>query len=114
MEFLIYNEIGDLNQARALGELYVKTFPSDTEMQIRLAVVHSRSNNIDDLDRFLETSVNLAHLSLRAYLDLAHLYYARAKPERTLDIITRRGEDITIIQKLTSNISGYTIKSTRN
>ena len=87
MEFMIYNEIGDMNQARAVGEMYVDAFPSDIEMQIRLAVVYSRSNHLDALDRFLEMSSDFANISLRSYFDLAHLYQLRSKPEKALDII---------------------------
>ena len=87
MEFLIYNEIGDMNQARSVGEMYVNAFPNDIEMQVRLAVVHSRSNHLDALDCFLEMSLDLANLPLRSYFDLAHLYQLRSKPEKALDII---------------------------
>ena len=87
MEFLIYNEIGDMNQARAVGEMYVNAFPSDIEMQIRLAVVYSCSNNISELDCVLDKSFDLESLTLRSYFDLAHLYQIRSKPQRALDIM---------------------------
>ncbi len=87
MEFLIYDEIGDMNQARAVGEMYVNAFPSDIEMQIRLAVVYSCSNNISELDCVLDKSFDLESLTLRSYFDLAHLYQIRSKPQRALDIM---------------------------
>ena len=87
MEFLIYNEIGDMNQARAMGEMYVKAFPSDIEMQIRLGVILLRSNHFEELDRLLETSFDVKNLTLRAAFDLAHLNQIRSKPETALDIM---------------------------
>ena len=87
MEFLIYYEIRDMNQARAAGEEYLNAFPDDTEMQIRLAVVYSCSNNISALDCVLDKSFDLESLTLRSYFDLAHLYQIRSKPQRALDIM---------------------------
>ena len=87
MEFSIYNEIGDMNQARAVGEMYVNTFPSDIEMQIRLGVILLRSNHFEELDRLLETPFDVKNLSLRASFDLAHLHEIRSKPETALDIM---------------------------
>ena len=87
MEFLIYNEIGDMNQARAVCEVYINAFPDDIDMQIRLAVVHSRSNKLEEVDRLLEKSFDLENLSLRSCLDLVYLYRIRSKPEKALDIM---------------------------
>lgn len=92
MEFLIYNEIGDMDQAQAVGEAYINAFPDDIEMQIHLTVIYSRSNRLEDVDRLLERSFDLKNLSLRSCFDLAHLYRIRSKQERALDIMyeTRR------------------------
>ena len=87
MEFLIYNEIGDMNQARAVCEVYINAFPDDADMQIHLGIVHWRSNNLEEVDRLLEKSFDLKTLSLRSYFDLAHLYQIRSQPEKALDIM---------------------------
>lgn len=87
MEFWIYVEIGDMNQARAVCEVYINAFPDDIEMQIHLAVVHSRSNKLEEVDRLLESSFDLENLSLRSCLDLVYLYRIRSKPEKALDIM---------------------------
>ena len=87
MEVLIYNEIGNLNQARAVGEMYVNAFPSDIEMQIRLGVIRLRSNHFEELDRLLESPFDVKNLSLRASFDLAHLYLVKSKPEKALGIM---------------------------
>ena len=95
MEFLIYNEIGDMDQAQAVGEVYIDAFPDDIDMQIRLAVIYSRSNRLEDVDRLLDKSFDLENLSLRSCLDLAHLCRIRSKQERALDIMyeTRRAHN---------------------
>ena len=92
MEFLIYNEIGDMDQTQAVGKLYIDAFPDDIEMQIHLAVIYSRSNRLEDIERLLDRSFDLKNLSLRSCFDLAHLYRIRSKPETALDIMyeTRR------------------------
>ena len=87
MEFLIYNEIGDMNQARAVCEVYINAFPDDADMQIHLGIVHYRSNNLEEVDRLLEKSFDLQTLSLRSYFDLAYLYRIRSQPEKALDIM---------------------------
>ena len=87
MEFLIYNEIGDMDQAQAVGEVYIDTFPDDIDMQIRLAIVHYRSNNIEELDHLLERSFDLKNLSLPVCFNLAYLHQIRSKPEKALDIM---------------------------
>ncbi len=87
MEFEIYNEIGDMNQARAVCEMYINAFPDDIDMQIRLAVVYSRSNKLEEVDGFLDRPFDLKNLSLRSCFDLAYLYRIRSKPEKALDIM---------------------------
>ena len=87
MEFMIYNEIGNMKQAQAVCEVYIKAFPDDIDMQIRLAVVHSRSNKFEEVDRLLEKSFDLENLILRSYLDLVYLYRIRSEPEKALDIM---------------------------
>ena len=87
MEYVIYDEIGDMNQAQAICEAYLSKFPDDTDMQISLASIHYRSNNIKELDRLLERSFYLKNLSLPACFNLAYLHQVRFKPEKALDIM---------------------------
>ena len=87
MEYVIYDEIGDMNQARAVCEAYLNKFPDDTDMQISLASIHYRSNNIKELDCLLERSFYLKNLSLPACFNLAYLHQVRSKPEKALDIM---------------------------
>ena len=92
IEYKIYEEIGDLNQAQMLGEAYLNAFPDDADMQIDLANVYYRLNNIEEFNRLLERSFDLKKLSLPACFELAHWYRIGGKLEKALDIMyeTRR------------------------
>ena len=92
IEYHIYKEIGDLNQAQMLGEAYLNVFPDDADMQIDLVNIHYRLNNIEEFHRLLEKSFDLKELSLPACFELAHWHHIGAKPEIALDIMyeTRR------------------------
>lgn len=87
MEYAIYDEIGDMNQARAVCEAYINTFPDDVDMQIRLGLVHFRSNNLEEVDCLLEKSFDLDNLTPQSCFDLANLYRIRFQPEKALDIM---------------------------
>ena len=87
MEYAIYDEIGDLNQARAVCEVYINAFPDDVDMQIHLGIVHYRSNNLEEVDCLLGKSFDLKNLSLQSCFNLANLYRIRFQPEKALDIM---------------------------
>ena len=92
IEYEIYKEIGDLNQAQMLGEAYIDIFPDDPDMQIDFANIYYRLNNIEEFNRLLERSFDLKKLSLPACFELAHWHRIGAKPEKALNIMyeTRR------------------------
>ena len=92
IEYEIYKEIGDLNQAQTLGEAYLNVFPDDADMQIDLVNIHYRLNNIEEFNRLLEKSFDLKELSLPTCFELANWHRIGAKPEIALDIMyeTRR------------------------
>ena len=90
IEYEIYEEIGDLNKALAVCEMYLDAFPDDTDMQMHLAYVHHRLNNFEKFDRLLERlerSLDLKNLSLQSYFNLAHLHQIGSKPEKALEIM---------------------------
>ena len=87
MEYAIYDEIGDMDQSRAVCEVYINAFPDDADMQIRLGVVHLRSNNLEEVDYLLGKSFVLKNLSLQSCFSLANLYRIRFQPEKALDIM---------------------------
>ena len=87
IEYEIYEEIGDLNKALVVCEAYLSAFPDDTDMQMRLAYVYHRLNNVEEFDRLLERSFDLKSLSLQSCLNLAYLHKIASKPKRALDIM---------------------------
>ena len=90
IEYEIYEEIGDLNKALEVCEVYLSAFPDDTDMQIHLAYVHHRLNNFEEFDRLLERlewSFSLKNLSLQSCFNLAHLHQIGSKPEKALEIM---------------------------
>ena len=87
IEYWIYEDIGDLNQALEVCEAYLKKFPNDTDMQIHLGYVHYRLNNDEAFKRLLEKSFDLDELSLQSCFNLANLYRVGSKPEKALHIM---------------------------
>ena len=94
-EYEIYKEIGDLNQAVAIGTEYLKAFPGDLNMQMDLAHLHYRLGDIEAFKQLLEPlegQFDLKNMSLESCLNLVYLYKIASKTKRALDTIyeTRR------------------------
>ena len=93
MEVMIYEEIGDMNQAETVCKEYLKKFPDDIDMRIRLSMVLFRSNNEVELDNVLDSFTDfktfsfLKDLSLEACFQLAQLHQIRLQPEKALKIM---------------------------
>ncbi len=93
MEVVIYEEIGDMNQAETVCKEYLKKFPKDYNMRIRLGMVHFRSNNEEDIDNVLDSFPDfknysfLKNLSLEACVQLAQLHKIRFQREKALKIM---------------------------
>ena len=93
MEVVIYEEIGDMNQAETVCKEYLKKFPKDYNMRIRLGMVHFRSNNEVEIDNVLDSfpdSKNysfLENLSLEGCVQFAQLHQIRLQPEKALKIM---------------------------
>ena len=92
-EVVIYEEIGDMNQAEIVCKEYLKKFPNDIDMRIRLSMVLFRSNNEVELDNVLDSFTDfktfsfLKDLSLEACFQLAQLHQIRLQPEKALKIM---------------------------
>ena len=97
-EVMIYEEIGDMNQAEVVCKAYLNKFPNDIDMQIRLGLVYYRSNKEKEIDNILGSFSDfknfsfLKNLSLEACVQLAFLYQVRSEPEKALQVMyeTRR------------------------
>ena len=97
-EVIIYEEIGDMNQAEVVCKAYLNEFPNDLDMQIRLGLVYYRSNKGEEIDNILDSFSDfknfsfLENLSLEACAQLALLHQVRSQPEKALQVMyeTRR------------------------
>jgi tetratricopeptide (TPR) repeat protein len=87
IESAIYEEIGDLAKAEEVCKEYLRLFPDDFEMKLRLAVVNFRANDFEELDNFLKSPIDLDALSLEAGLQIAYLYEARGLSQKSLEIM---------------------------
>ncbi len=97
-EVMIYEEIGDMNQAEVVCKAYLNEFPNDIDMQIRLGFAYYRSNKGEEIDNILDSFSDFKNfsfrenLSLEACVQLAFLYQVRSQPEKALQVMyeTRR------------------------
>ena len=93
MEIVIYEEIGDMNQAEAVCKEYLKKYPHDNNMRIRLGMVLFRSNKETEIDNVLDSFPDskdfsfLKDLSLEACVQFAQLHQVTSKPEEALQIM---------------------------
>ena len=92
IEYEIYKEIGDLNQAVVIGKEYLKAFPDDLNVQMDMAHLHYRLGNIEAYKRQLEGQFDLKNMPLQSCINLVYLHKIASKPESALDIMyeTRR------------------------
>lgn len=97
-EVIIYEGIGDMNQAEAVCKAYLDKFPNDINMQIRLGLIYYRSNKAEEIDNILDSFSDfknfsfLENLSLEACAQLALLHQVRSQLSKALQIMyeTRR------------------------
>ena len=92
MEVIIYEQIGDMKQAEAVCRAYLKEFPDDIDVQIRLGMVYYRSGKAKEIDPALDSFSDFKNLSLPACVQLAHLYQVMSESEKALRVMyeTRR------------------------
>ena len=64
MESVIYEEIGNLPKAKVLCEEYLKEYPDDFSMKMRLAIINLKSDKFEELDQFLNAPVDIESLEL--------------------------------------------------
>ena len=93
IEVMIYEENGDMNQAETVSKEYLKIFPNDIDMRIRLGMVLFRCNKETEIDNVLDSFIDfmdfsyLKDLSLESSFQLAQLHQIRNQPEKALEII---------------------------
>lgn len=77
LEISIYNEIDDLEATKNLIKDYLKIFPNNLEMEINQAFIDLRSNNLEDVDSFLNSPLDLEKMTLRHFIGIVKLYNIR-------------------------------------
>lgn len=82
----VLDEAGDLPAARNIAENYLALFPTDFEMQIRLACVLQRQGDLEGVDSFLDTPMPLDALPMGMALRVAALHAYRGRMEQALDV----------------------------
>jgi len=82
----IYEEIGDLPAAKAACETGLKKIPNDNELELRLAVVNLRSNNLQAVDAFLNQPKSWVSVSFAMALQVAQLFAVRRRFREALDM----------------------------
>ncbi len=93
MEVMIYEEIGDMSQAETVCKDYLKKFPNDIDMRIRLGMILIRSSKETEVDNVLDSFTDFKafsffkNLSLEACVQLAQLHQIRFQPEKALKIM---------------------------
>lgn len=93
MEVVIYEEIGDMNQAEEVCKEYLSEFATDYDMQIRLGTILIRSSKETEVDDVLDSFTEikdfsyLNDLSLEGCFELALLHQIRFQPEKALKIM---------------------------
>ena len=92
MESAIYEEIGDLQNAKKVCNEYLKIFSDDLEIALRKAVVSLHLKDINAIDQFLEKINDVSTFSLKQCILLAQLYAERNLHDKAIDLLyeTRR------------------------
>lgn len=73
VEIAIYNEIDDLKKTKELIKEYLEIFPNNLEMKISQAFIDLRSDNLEDVDSFLNSDINLDEISLQQFIEIIRL-----------------------------------------
>ena len=84
--------IGDLSRAREICREYLEKFPEDILVQLILARINFRTDNFEELDKFLDSNPEIEELSLINRRIIIDLYKIRNKWNRCFEILyeTRR------------------------
>src|SRR5690606_1763639 len=87
METAIYEEIGDLPKAEEACRAYLKQFPDDDVMRIRLAVIHLRRGQHDKVDDFLAEPPSLKAIPTARAIQIANLLAVRGRHREATEML---------------------------
>lgn len=85
VEISIYEEVGDLPQAKAVCQEYLQKFPGNQRFRLRMALLDHRLGNFDEVDSYLASDVGLLSLPMNYGVRIAHLYGLRGKVRQCFD-----------------------------
>lgn len=85
-EAFILQEIGNLPDARAAYEKYLKNNPDDLEIKLRLATINLKARNFDLVDDFLNSEIEILALPTDLAVLLSQLYSAREMDRKALEL----------------------------
>lgn len=83
----IYEEIGDLRKAEEVCRDYLNTFPEDGVMRVRLAVIHLRNDNVDQVDAFLASPPDWHDMPADCAIQIANLFAVRGRHRQATELL---------------------------
>jgi len=86
MEAVILQDTGNLPEARAVCEKYLKNNPDDLEIKLRLAIINNNSRNYEALDDFLHSKIDTSILPAELAVLLSKLYWGRDMHRESLEL----------------------------
>jgi tetratricopeptide (TPR) repeat protein len=89
MEAMIQESIGNLAEAKRIYQEYVANFPNNILTELRLALINYRLLLFDELDRFLESLIDIEELPFEAASQLIDLYGIRGFTKNFFEALYR-------------------------
>ena len=83
----IQEELGNLSESRRLCEQYLAVHPDDELMRLRKARLDFRIQAFDEVDRYLQSDIDISKLDLISILGLAEIYSARGHDRKTIELL---------------------------
>ncbi|HSK74736.1 MAG TPA: tetratricopeptide repeat protein, partial [Pyrinomonadaceae bacterium] len=87
IEATCYEEINDLQSALEAYQEYFKENPDNLEIKLRIAWIHYRRFNFDEVDQFLKTQINFDEVNLEIGYKLVFLYCVRNQLKEGFDLM---------------------------
>tara|TARA_R110002167_G_scaffold77944_8_gene216087 strand:- start:17397 stop:21308 length:3912 start_codon:yes stop_codon:yes gene_type:complete len=87
IETAIYEEIGDLPKAEEVCLNYLKYFPDDDVMRVRLAVINLRRGQDNKVDEFLAKPPSLSAIPTACAIQIANLQAARGRHRESTELL---------------------------
>lgn len=87
IELSIYHEISDFSEAKLVCQEYITKFPDDFQMKLNLAIVNLRLNNLEEVDEFLKSSIDIDSLSFETGTNLANLFFERGLVQKSIEVL---------------------------